>query len=308
MTAPLREQFVNNASSTLASGINNSVTSLAVASGTPFPSTGNFRLICEGEVMLCTARSGTTLTVVRGYEGTTAASHSSGVTISHILTADSFDRGGKDNVPLWGSDAPPLNLLVANDGQTVLTSADFGWTNQGGATLTDHNGSLTLRCPNNNGIAWRIAKLAAPSPPYTLIAALQFFVPRDTSGSGNVQAGIILRQASTGKFYDFSVNSQSLTPQRYGANKWTDVNTFSATPFALANPCFMGSVVWLKVEDDNTNLKFSLGFDGIEFVQLYSEARGTFVTGGPDEIGIGINNNTTYSADGLLRLLHWSTR
>jgi hypothetical protein len=92
MTAPLRERFANTAQDTLDGSINNSVTTLDLDDASEFPSTGNFRIKIENEIMLATARSSNTLTVVRGYEGTTAATHSNGVGCSQILSADSIDR------------------------------------------------------------------------------------------------------------------------------------------------------------------------------------------------------------------------
>lgn len=53
--------------------------------------TGQFRVTCEDEIMLCTARSGNTLTVTRGQESTTPVSHSSGATIAHTLTKAGLD-------------------------------------------------------------------------------------------------------------------------------------------------------------------------------------------------------------------------
>jgi len=72
--------------STLASDINETQTTIELSDATRFDNsnlTENFILICDEEVMLCTSRSGTTCTVIRGYEGTTATSHSAGTTIKH---------------------------------------------------------------------------------------------------------------------------------------------------------------------------------------------------------------------------------
>ena len=61
----------NDASSTLASGISDSATSLAVASGggAKFPSTYPFNIRIEEEILQCTNRSTDTLTVTRAQEG-----------------------------------------------------------------------------------------------------------------------------------------------------------------------------------------------------------------------------------------------
>jgi len=85
------EQFANNASSSLNGAINNSTTSIVVANGSSFPSVGNFRLLIgssplTAEITLVTARSGNTLTVIRGQESTTAQSWPDGTTVTHILT------------------------------------------------------------------------------------------------------------------------------------------------------------------------------------------------------------------------------
>lgn len=82
------ESLANNAITTLSANINNSVTSLTVASNTPFPSTGQYRIIVDSEIMLVTGGLGTTTwTVTRGTETTVAASHSAGATVTHIITA-----------------------------------------------------------------------------------------------------------------------------------------------------------------------------------------------------------------------------
>lgn len=89
--------FNNNASSLLASGINNLVTSLAVTptQGALFPSpaAGQVATITVEDVsgnieyMTCTARTGDTLTVVRGAEGSTPLTFSSGSRVEQRVTA-----------------------------------------------------------------------------------------------------------------------------------------------------------------------------------------------------------------------------
>ena len=70
-----REELVNNAQTTLNGGIGASDTSIVVANALVFPGTGNFRLLLESELVLCTAVSGNTLTVVRAQEGTANVAH-----------------------------------------------------------------------------------------------------------------------------------------------------------------------------------------------------------------------------------------
>src|ERR1700759_3411090 len=83
----MAEKFSNNAQDTLNGAINNSVTSLVVHSASLFPTAGNFHIVIDSEIMLVTAVASTTFTVARAQEGTSAASHSDGATVRHVLTA-----------------------------------------------------------------------------------------------------------------------------------------------------------------------------------------------------------------------------
>ncbi len=91
--------FSNNASTTLATNLSSTATTLTVAAGAgalfPSPTSGQaFTLTLidaatqtKTEVMICTAVSGDTLTVVRGQEGTTAQTWLAGDYAKNLLTA-----------------------------------------------------------------------------------------------------------------------------------------------------------------------------------------------------------------------------
>lgn len=65
----------------LTASCNSSTTSLTVADATTAKYTGNWIVEIESEQILVKSGSGSTLTVARGYAGSTAASHASGATI-----------------------------------------------------------------------------------------------------------------------------------------------------------------------------------------------------------------------------------
>lgn len=89
--------FSNNASSLLASGINNVVSTLSLTPGTgalfPSPGAGQIAVVTIEdtlgviEICWCTGRSGDTLTVTRGQEGTTAVAMASGSRVELRVTA-----------------------------------------------------------------------------------------------------------------------------------------------------------------------------------------------------------------------------
>ena len=95
---------------TLASSINNSVTSMTVATGTATTLLGGVTLVANSqftvavdpdtineEIIFITAGpSGDTFTISRGKAGSSAVSHSTGATVKHVLTSDdltAFESG-----------------------------------------------------------------------------------------------------------------------------------------------------------------------------------------------------------------------
>lgn len=95
----MAEQFANNAASTLNGAINNSTTTIVVATGegSRFPSVGNFRLMIgldpfTAEIVLATARTSDTITVVRGQESTSAQPWGNGTAVTHIVTAGAIEQ------------------------------------------------------------------------------------------------------------------------------------------------------------------------------------------------------------------------
>lgn len=102
---------------TLNGAINDSTTSATITSATGWPTvanTGFYAVIdpdsATEEKVFVTARSGTGLTVTRGVDGSTAASHSSGATIRPCLSAVDFDEA---------------NYMVAETVGNVTTAGDL---------------------------------------------------------------------------------------------------------------------------------------------------------------------------------------
>jgi len=101
--------FSNNASSTLSSGINSSATSIAVADGAVFPAISNsnyFYVTFEDlanskrEIVKVTARSGNTLTVTRGQDGTSGTAFSSSDRVELRLNAAALNDATSSNTDL----------------------------------------------------------------------------------------------------------------------------------------------------------------------------------------------------------------
>ena len=91
-------QFSNLASTTLASGVSSSATSVSVTSASLFPSLGGsdyfYATLGEdagSEIVKVTAISGTTFTVVRAQDGTSAISHNAGTHFALRVTAAALE-------------------------------------------------------------------------------------------------------------------------------------------------------------------------------------------------------------------------
>lgn len=82
---------------TLSSGIDDTTTTVGVVAVTGWPASFPYTIIIDQdtlneEVVTVTNRSGTTLTVTRGSDGTTAVAHDAGATVNHGVSARDFDE------------------------------------------------------------------------------------------------------------------------------------------------------------------------------------------------------------------------
>lgn len=114
------EKYKNNpsggAQSTLAVTITSGATSIQVVSAALFPTAGTFTILIETEYIICTSVSGTTFTCpTRGSEGSSAAGHTSGVNVYHVVT----DRSMRNN-PLAMTTAGDLAYLNNSSAQARL--------------------------------------------------------------------------------------------------------------------------------------------------------------------------------------------
>ena len=158
----------NQAQSTLNGAINDVVTSLVVATGegANFPTNAQcpFHISIDNEILNVTARSTDTMTVARGAESTTPASHSNGAILSLNVTAAIISelQEASGGIAVEISSAEILALfttpktLVAAPGAgkvlefvSLLLALDYNTTAYTVGTATD----LQVKYTNASGVA-----------------------------------------------------------------------------------------------------------------------------------------------------------
>ncbi len=127
--------------------INAAATTIDVSSTTDYPEVPFILAIERGtpneEVMFCTAKGGTSFTVTRGYDGTTAVGHDSGVYVEHVASAIDYREAGIVRVTTAERDSLAGEDLW--DGRVVWNSTDeqleyyfsAAWNSVGATSVSD---------------------------------------------------------------------------------------------------------------------------------------------------------------------------
>ena len=168
---------------------------------------------------------------------------------------------------------------------TAPVNGDFSWVNQGSASVVTTNGGIVLTGELDNALNIRARVKTAPTAPYTVTVAM---LPRVVNATQQL-TGVCWREASSGKLGIFGVDCQAAGATALSLNLLTDETTYSSTPFTISfHPVL--SILWLKLEDDNTNRKLSWSADGVNFMEIYSVGRTSFLT--PDQVGFYVGDTT----------------
>lgn len=152
----MRENFSNFATTALVSP--NPLTSGGLSfvcttnQGVFFPAS-NFLVSIDGEILLISVRVNDTFTVAqRGYDGTTAASHTAGATIQVAVCNYTLTHLWQNVADTWRPEAPPLHggYTPSSWDNEFETSGVNGWT-----LYPSSSGSIWGVSPTQGGITFR---------------------------------------------------------------------------------------------------------------------------------------------------------
>jgi len=177
--------------STLSSGINTSVTSLTMASSTSFASSGTVQI--GSELITYTGNSGGTLSgLTRGANGTTAATHSSGATVTDASNYFAWNSAASGDIVtdpgLWSLDNFG-NKVVA----TIFNGETFTWD-------SDASNATNTRAAIASGAPTASRDMLVSTPDRHLI----FFGTETTIGTKSTQDEMFIRFSSQEDITDYT--------------------------------------------------------------------------------------------------------
>lgn len=320
------EQYSNRVITRLDGDISDSTTTIVVESSTGAPTTGQFRALIGNEIFLVTAVTGTTWTVVRGQEGTSAENHLDNDSVTLVVTVESLlglsrqshnginvaarrelDFIDNSQIAFALTDDPTnkktlVEAVVLSGGTPYIerpivapVDADWAWVNQTVATRSvGPQNSIKLFSLNNGSVNTDQLHLlvhTVPATPWTAYFRLQV----QMAGGNFNNAGVCFLDAAN-KISSIGVLVQ--TASQWNMYQWNSPTSWNNSA-AVYNTSSPGNFpIWYRLQDNGTNRIYSVGFDGDNFITTYTASRTNFLTA--TQVGFYVN---PYSVGGCFAAL-----
>ena len=177
------------------------------------------------------------------------------------------------------------------------------WLNQGSATSGDGTTGLYISQTATDNLA-SLYK-ASPGTPYT-ITALVALTATGGDGAHNPCVGIGWHDGT--KLHFVRVISAAGTAGLFlTVAKMTDSNTFSANDYAVAKFQYT-PIIWLRTNDDGTNVTFSFSQDGTNYLTLFTVAKASGFLGssGYSNVCFTVGGANTSATNSIGTILSWT--
>jgi hypothetical protein len=170
----------------------------------------------------------------------------------------------------------------------------WAWDVQGGSTITANTDAWDMTTNVADGIVHAFYQ-AYPTPPFTVVAGIK----PPLMGTNFISAGIGFSQG-TGRMYLFYIGMQDGF-WYVRVDQWDAYNSFHSRLFNVV--AYQNDVMLFKIEDDNTNTRFSIAHDlSGQWQEVYYDARTAWVAAA-DRLHYQMQASTACA--GHSRLVHW---
>lgn len=140
------------------------------------------------------------------------------------------------------------------------------WLNQGSSVVTDSATGISLDAPSSASTNVSGRLMAAPSTPYTITALIS--ATRTTSTGGCVGIGWYDGSSKIQSICIYnSSNSPLITVRGYNSPTVLTAINFTSGLNSFSSP------IWFQISDDGTNVSFRIGYDGANFLPVYSTTK-----------------------------------
>jgi len=237
----------------------------------PWPIMFSYVIKIDDEQMKVVGGGSIAFTVIRGFNGTTPSSHENGASVALVDW-------------IWLNQICGATIESNSNGEYLTSQSAFGGVHK---------------------LIGRISGISLPASPFNIVTKLGVLFPKNQFFG----AGIFFRESSTGKILSLHFQNNGLISSSEGfvtmyVFKYNNENSWR-TDIPMAIDCNLWPVnsSYFRMGVNGSNMTFGAGVDGLHFQDVYSEAKNTFFTNGPDQAGFYID---PHSQVGGCNLSQWT--